>query len=232
VVRPRILRATVDGECDGLATLFVGEIDSLRGSRPVLALHRRSGVRSIVVLTLCVAVLAVVFVRQLPENEADARSHASRPQEIESVALDGYALPIAELRAALSTRAGDLLDTAKLQADRTELREALVRRGYLSARVDPAQVLFDADGGAFVTFAITQGPLFHVRNVEVVGATERDAGVVTIAKGEVVRTDRLENARDAMAERLVSRGKRSSVDVKLAPDEAAAAVDIVLAAKP
>jgi outer membrane protein assembly factor BamA len=195
-------------------------------------------VRSIAVLTVCVAALAALFVYQLPENEADAETrHAARRQEVQSVALDGYGLPISELRAVLATRAGDLLDATKLRADRDELRATLVRRGYLSAKVQDAQVMFDADGGAFVTFAIEQGPLFHVRSVEVVGTTERDAGVVTIASGEVVRSERLEHAREAMTERLVSRGKLAGtragrIDVKLAPDEAAAAVDVVLAAKP
>jgi outer membrane protein assembly factor BamA len=139
---------------------------------------------------------------------------------------------MADLRATLTSHAGDQLDTAKLDADRTALEIALVDRGYLSAKVSTPHVMFDSNGGAFITFAVTQGPLFHIRSIAITGASSRDAGIVTISKGEVVRSDRLERARDAMAERLVARGKQANVvSVKLAPDEAAAAVDVVLAAR-
>jgi Surface antigen variable number repeat len=205
---------------------------------PVPALHRRSEVRSIFVLTVGVAVLGWVFIRQLPENEADAdTSRASRPQEIQSVALDGHSLPMAQLREELSTHAGELIDGAKLRHDRTKLEHVLVGAGYLSAHVEPAQVMFDAGGGAFVTFAIAQGRLFHVRSVEITGASERDAGIVTIVPGEVVDAARIERARDAMAERLAVRARLAghaalgTVAVKLAPDEATASVDVVFAAQ-
>jgi outer membrane protein assembly factor BamA len=178
------------------------------------------------------AILAYVVVRELPESAADAETRASRPQEIQSVAIDGYGLPMADLRAALASHAGDQLDSSKLETDRTALETALVARGYLSAKVSAPHVMFDSNGGAFITFAITQGPLFHIRSIAVTGATARDAGIVTIAKGEVVRSDRLERARDAMSERLFARGKAASaVSVNLAPDEAAATVDVVLAAR-
>jgi len=189
-------------------------------------------VRSIVVLTLCAAVAGYVIFRELPESEAVAEVRASRPQEVQSVALDGYGLPVAELRAALTTHAGDIIDGGKLEHDRMALESALVARGYLSAHVQPASVMFDSGGGAFITFAIAQGPVFHVRSVEVTGAPERDTGIVTIAKGEVVRADRLEQARAAMAERLVARGlKLAGAAVTLQLDEATAAADVVLSAR-
>jgi outer membrane protein assembly factor BamA len=191
-------------------------------------------VRSIAVLTICAAAAGFVVLHELPENEAEADGRASRPQEVQSVALDGYGLPVAELRAALATHAGDTLDAAKLEHDRSALEAVLVDRGYLSAHVQAAHEMFDSNGGAFVTFAIAQGPVFHVRSVEVTGAPERDAGIVTIAKGEVVRADLLEHARAAMAERLVARGIKlagASVAVEMRPDEAAAVVDVVLSAR-
>ena len=193
--------------------------------------------RHLAVLAVCAAAAAFVLVRELPEHEADATAvHASRPQEVQSVALDGSrGLPVAELRATLATHAGELLDAQKLEHDRGALETALVNRGYLSAKVAPASVMFDSSGGAFISFAIERGALFHVRNVEVVGATEQNAGVVTIKKGEVVRSDKLERARAALAERLVVRSakqtQKPSVAVKLEPDEATAAVDVVLGVK-
>jgi len=194
-------------------------------------------VRHLAVLAVFAAAAAFVLVRELPEHEADATAvHASRPQEVQSVALDGSrGLPVAELRATLATHAGDLLDAQKLEHDRAALETALTNRGYLSAKVAPASVMFDSSGGAFVSFAIERGSLFHIRNVEVVGTSPQNAGVVTIAKGDVVRSDRLERARAALAERLITRTKLTTqkptttdVSVKLQPDEAAAAVDVVL----
>jgi outer membrane protein assembly factor BamA len=184
--------------------------------------------RSIVVLCLCAAVAAGVLVHELPEGEAEAEGHASRPQEVESVALDGRDLPVAALRSVLTTRTGDQLSAEKLAADRTALETALVARGYLDAKVAVAQVMFDSSGGAFVTFAATPGPVFHVRDVRVIGAAERDTGIVTIARGEVVRADRLEQARDALATRLVARGKPATVAVKLEHDAVTSDVDVVL----
>ena len=73
--------------------------------------------RSIVVLCLCAAVAAGVLVYELPEGEAEAEGHASRPQEVESVALEGRDLPVAALRSVLTTRTGDQLSAEKLAAD-------------------------------------------------------------------------------------------------------------------
>ena len=186
--------------------------------------------RSIVVLCVCAAIAAAVLVHELPEGQAAAEGNASRPQEIQSVAFDGSDLPVAALRSVLTTRTGDLLDGDKLAADRASLQKTLVARGYLDARVAPAQVLFDESGGAFVTFAVAPGAMFHVRDVHVVGAAERDTGIVTLAKGAVASADRVERARDALATRLRVRGKAAAVAVTLAPDTETASVDVVLAA--
>lgn len=185
--------------------------------------------RSVIVLCLCAAIGAGVLVHELPEGQAKAEGHASRPQEVESVAFDGHDLPVAELRSVLTTRTGDQLDAEKLVADRSALETALVARGYLDAKVTAAQVMFDSSGGAFVTFAATPGPVFHVRDVRIVGAAERDTGIVTIARGDVVRADRLAQARDALATRLVARGaKPATVTVKLEHDALTSDVDVVL----
>jgi len=189
-----------------------------------------SGVRSY----LLAAVLAVAsvwgVVREMPEGEAHAGPRVSRPREVESVALDGPRdLPAAALRDVLTTRSGDQLDTAKLAHDREALQNALVARGYLAARVGEPQVSFDDDGGAFVTFAIERGTQFHVGAVEVVGAEAKDAGVVTLAAGEVVSAARVEEARQGLAARLASRGKASGVAVQMAT--AGDSVDITFVAQ-
>jgi len=182
-------------------------------------------------LSLVAIATAAGVVKTLPEREAEADVRPGRPQEVQSVAIDGRGLPVAALRAVLSTHAGDMLDSGKLDADRAALEAALVARGYLTAKVTAAQVLFDSYGAAYVTFAATQGPLFHVRSVKVTGASERDAGVATIAAGQPVDAARIERARSALSDRLAARGKRVAVEAKLETDDATRAVDVEFAAR-
>jgi outer membrane protein assembly factor BamA len=191
-------------------------------------LQYQLSVRSIVVLCVCVAAAAGVVFHELPEGEAVAEPHASRPQEVQSVSLDGHDLPVTALRSVLATHTGDLLDSTKLATDRAALEAALIARGFLAARVQAAQVMFDSGGGAYVTYQITPGAMFHVRDVRVVGAPERDTGIVTIARGEIVNTERIEQARDALATRLAARGRAASVAIKLESDVLTRSVDVVL----
>ena len=171
-------------------------------------------------------------VRQLPEGEAQAEPQPVRPQQVQSVSLDGGPrLPVAALREVLSTRPGDLIDQARLERDRAAMQQALEARGFLAAKVSPAQVTFDEVGAAYVTFAVDPGPVFHVRSVAVTGASVKDAGIVTIAAGEIVSPARIAEARDALADRLTARGKRGTVTVQMTTDAAAAAVDVVLSAQ-
>lgn len=184
--------------------------------------------RSLVLLGLVAAATVYGVVKTLPEREAGADPRPGRPQEVQSVALDGRGLPIAALRAVMTTHAGELVETGKLDADRTALEHVLVTRGYLDAKVSPAHVSYDSFGAAYVTFDIEQGPLFHVRSITVTGAADKDTGVVTLAKGEAVDGDRIERARAALSDRLAARGKHVEVDAKLST--VGAAVDIELSA--
>jgi outer membrane protein assembly factor BamA len=184
-------------------------------------------VRSLILLTVVAAAVAAVVVHQLPEGEAAAEV-TTRAQEVQSIAFDGQHLPTALLRSQLATHAGALLDGATLDRDRSALEHALTERGYLAAHVEPALVTFDAGGGAYITFAVVQGPLFHLRTVTVTGT--RDAGIVTLAQGDVAEADRLERARQMLADTLSRRGK-TAVTVELTKDVRAGAVDVVLAAR-
>jgi hypothetical protein len=150
---------------------------------------------------------------------------------IRSIAFDGDHLPIVALRDALATRVGDPLDRATLGHDRAALQQVLAARGYLAAVVEPGRVTLDASGGAFVTFGIATGPVFHVRSIAVTGAAAKDAGVVTIAQGDVALPDRLARERDAIATRLGARGTHAGVALEVTRDPAAAAVDVILAVR-
>ncbi|MBA3452160.1 MAG: hypothetical protein H0T42_03565 [Deltaproteobacteria bacterium] len=176
--------------------------------------------RSVLVLLVCAAVGACTV-------EA-AQPALLPPQLIQSVSIDGRALPLAALRSVLATRPGLTLDAARLEQDRLALGAELAARGHLAATVEPASVIYGPAGGAFVTFQVTKGPVFKLRSVTVIGANERDAGVVTLSAGDDAIADRIERARHALDETLLRRGKASRVTVATRADLAAGVVDVEL----
>lgn len=186
----------------------------------------------LIIATVVVAVWAMF--RQVPVTTASAEAAVDRPvarlQEIRSVALDGSRVRSAQLRAVIDTRPGAQLDTDRLRRDREAMERALADLGYLGARVEPARVTFDAAGAAYVTFAVDQGLMFHLRNIEVTGAG-RDATVVTLAAGDDALRSRIERARAELADALARRGRPSVVELSIHTDVAAAAVDVVLATR-
>jgi len=183
-----------------------------------------------VILAVLVAGGVWGVLRQVPERDAAAAGAASgNPDEVKSVAIDGHGLPMSVLRAAVGTRVGAQVDAAQLDRDRAALVAALTSRGYLDARVATPRVSRDGRG-AYVTFAVDQGKLFHVRSVAVRGASARDAGVVTLASGDAAIADRIELAREALADRLAARGKKLHVALEVVTDSANAAIDVALVA--
>jgi outer membrane protein assembly factor BamA len=186
----------------------------------------------LIIASVVVAVWAMF--RQGPVTTANAEAAVDRPiarlQEVRSVALDGRRVLSAQLRAVIDTRPGAQLDTDRLRRDREAMERALADLGYLGARVEPAKVTFDAAGAAYVTFAVDQGPMFHLRNIEVTGAG-RDATVVTLVAGDDALRSRIEHARAELADALARRGRPSAVELSIHTDVAAAAVDVVLATR-
>jgi outer membrane protein assembly factor BamA len=186
--------------------------------------------RSLLVLMILAAVAAGVLVHELPENEAKADTQVRRAQEIQSIAFDGRGLPVMAMRQLLASRTGELLDSAKLERDRAALQAFLEGRGFLAAHVEAPSVTFAPNGGAYVSFAIVQGPMFHVRNVRLVGASDQD-GVVTIASGDDASAERIERARQALVSSLPLKAhKQATVMLKMHTDVAASAVDVELIA--
>jgi len=187
--------------------------------------------RPLLVLIVLAAVAAGVLVHELPEGEAKADTQVLRAQEIQNIAFDGRSLPVMAMRQILASRPGDLLDSAKLERDRASLQAFLEARGFLAARVDVPSVTFAPNGGAYVSFAIAQGPMFHVRNVRLVGASDQD-GVVTISPGDDASAERIERARQALVSSLPLKAhKQATVTLKMHTDLAASAVDVELIAR-
>jgi outer membrane protein assembly factor BamA len=183
--------------------------------------------RSVLVLVVLAAIAAWAIVQHAPEGEAVAETALVRAQEVQSVSLDGRGLPIAALRDIITTHVGELVDAQRLERDRAALQAALEARGFLAARVAPPTVTFAPDTGAYVTFSIDQGPPFHLRNVKLTGASAHDV-VLTISPGDVAVAERIEAARQAVADSLPRHGAKPNVTVRQRTDIAASAVDLEL----
>jgi len=188
-------------------------------------------VRSLALLTAAVIVMVWVVVRH-PNIAANAEAAVDRPiarlAEVRSVSFDGHKVASARLREVIATHPGAQLDTERLGHDRDAMERELANLGYLAARVEPAIVTFDAAGAAYVTFDVDQGRMFHLRSVTVTGPG-KDAVVVTLAPGDAAIRDRIEQARQALADGLARRGRRAPVELSVHTDLAAAAVDVALA---
>jgi outer membrane protein assembly factor BamA len=191
-------------------------------------------VRSIVFLGLAAIAAGAVIVRELPEHQAEADARPVQPQEIQSVQFEGRGLPLATLRAAVTTHVGDQVDDIKLERDRTSLQTTLIAQGYLAAEVEHPTITFDG-GGAFVAYAIRTGALYHVRDVKVTTVAKdvniKDAGIVTLTKGDEAVAATIERARQHIIDVLASKSHKHSVDVKLHTDPGAGVVDVELAIK-
>lgn len=190
--------------------------------------------RSIALGIAAVIVAVWAMFRHGPVTSASAEAAVTRPaprlQEVRSVALDGHRLLLSRLREVIATRPGAQLDSDRLKSDRDAMERTLAELGYLAARVEPAAVTFDAAGAAYVTFEVDQGPMFHLRNIEVTGAG-KDATVVTLASGDDAARGRIERARQELADALARRGRPAAVELSVHTDVAAAAVDLVLATR-
>jgi Surface antigen variable number repeat len=185
---------------------------------------------------LVVTVAAWVTLRPVPAASTEvAGSQPAVPlEEIRSISLEGDQLPQARLRQVLATRPGERLDPdhlpQRLERDRAAMERQLADLGFLAARVAPPIVTRDPAGAAYVIFEVDQGPLFHLRTIEVTGAA-RDAAVVTLTPGDPAIRDRIENAREALADGLLRRGTPATVELSVRTDLAAAAVDVVLSTR-
>lgn len=195
--------------------------------------------RSLLFLAAVVIAGAWAIARHIPHGEANAAAIVEQPvraQEVQSVSIDTPGastierrLPLADLRALLTTKPGELVDAYKLEADRRALEQALAARGYLAAKVAPASVTFGAKGGAYVVFDVQRGPMFRLRSVEVTGPGERHAGVVTLSPGDDAVMTRIERARQTLQELLAARSSRSIVELRVREDRTTATVDVELA---
>lgn len=188
--------------------------------------------RVLLLLAALVALSAWGVIHQLPASEAHAdAAPVVDPSRVQSIAIDGgRGLPQYALRAAVTTRTGDRVDSAQLERDRAAIAAELEARGYLSAKVSPATVTIGPRGGAYLVFDVEAGPMFHLRTVTVTGPGQRDADVVRLAAGDEASRERIARARQALADTFARRGGKQ-VELRVTTDAAAAVVDVELASR-
>src|SRR5689334_9608277 len=187
--------------------------------------------RTLALLAVLVAAGAWLAIRQLPTEAQADTPPAIDPQQVQSIAVDGGRnLPRSALRAAVSTKIGDQVDTQRLERDRAAIVAELEARGYLAAKVAPASVTHARRGGAYIVFDVEPGPVFHLRSVAVTGPGQRDAAVIHLAAGDEASQDRIALARQTLAESFARRGGKQ-VELLVTTDVPAAALDVELATK-
>lgn len=170
-------------------------------------------------------------IRHLPEEARAAGAPAGDRQRVQAIEVDGgRKLPRAALRAAVTTKVGDQVDTRQLERDRAAIEAELEARGHLAAKVSPASVTYGPHGGAYIVFDVEPGPLYRLRSVTVTGPGQRDADVVRLAVGDEARRDRLVRARQALADTFSRRGGKQ-VELLVSTDAEAAVLDVELATK-
>lgn len=185
--------------------------------------------RTVLILLVLAAIGGYVAFRHLPSGTAQANRPETPSQQIQSISIDGgRGLPLAALRAVLVSHPGEQVDDAKLEQDRIALGAELASRGYLAALVRPAVVTYST--GAYVVYEIDAGEVFKIRDVKVIGASEKDA-VITISKGDEALASRIESARQILEQNLERHGKKHTVTVSIEKDIANHVVDITLTTK-
>jgi len=182
-------------------------------------------VRSIAVLTVIAIACAFGVVHQMPDGEAHADPVVVKTKEVHGISIDGESLPMAELREALETKLGAIVDTAALERDRHALARVLADRGYLAAKVAAPSVTFGKSGGALVVFDVERGPLYHVRTISFDGGSW-DAGVLPIVSGDEASVERLERVRQAVQATLGRHGQPLRVELAIDADHADAMIDV------
>lgn len=195
----------------------------------VLELQFTTGI--VRVILLLIGVLAVCVgagIQQLPAG-AETPITIARTQQVHSIAIDSSGLPglpVSELRGALETAIGAAVDPDTLARDREALRNVLLARGYLAARVGSPSVTFGPSGGAYVVFPVERGPLYRVRTVTFVGRGWDRAGVMTVGSGDEISAARVETARRNAERTLDRRGERLRVIATVREDAALHLVDV------
>jgi len=153
-------------------------------------------------------------------------------RRVESIAIDGRGLPLARMRAALSTTIGSDVDTGSLARDRAALEDVLAARGYLSARVASPIVTYGPSGGVYVMFDVDRGPLYHVRSITLAGPGWDSAGVVTLVPGDEALPERLDYVRRTAEHTLANHGTPARIELSMTRDAFAHLVDVTLRLSP
>ncbi len=112
------------------------------------------------------------------------------------------------VRNLIAAQIGSIADTERLVADREQLRDGMISRGYLDAQVQLSRDDAD-DGGMFVKFSVKPGPLYRISAVAARGRMIDIAALTTLSVDDIADADRIERNRMMVEQSLTRRvGKR------------------------
>ena len=112
------------------------------------------------------------------------------------------------VRSLISAQIGAVADTERLVADREQLRDGMISRGYLDAQVQLSRDAAD-DGGMFVKFSVKPGPLYRISAVTARGRMVDISALTTLSVDDIADADRIERNRMMVEQSLTRRaGKR------------------------
>lgn len=159
------------------------------------------------------------------EFVVDAEAHRVRPVlyleegdlwTIESVRIEGIPdelkklIEVKDLKKSLPIRG--YLDEAQVEKYQADLQRAIVREGYLDAKID--RIVDRSSGKLSITIAVTPGPLYRVARILIHGAVKTNYNIirreVLIKVGEIYREERVQ---DSIAH-ILRLGIARSVDIQ------------------
>ncbi len=115
------------------------------------------------------------------------------------------------VRNLITAQIGSVADTERLVADREQVLEGMISRGYLDAQVQLSRDAAD-DGGMFVKFSVKPGPLYRISAVAARGRMVDISALTTLSVDDIADADRIERNRMMVEQSLTRRaGKRIAV---------------------
>ena len=124
------------------------------------------------------------------------------------------------VRNLISAQIGSIADTERLVADREQVLDGMISRGYLDAQVQLSRDNAD-DGGMFVKFSVKPGPLYRISAVAARGRMVDISALTTLSVDDIADADRIERNRMMVEQSLTRRaGKRIAVLAEVQPNRA------------
>lgn len=142
---------------------------------------------------------------------------------VESIAFDGLSGDLEGVRSQVVVRTGEIFSLSAVDRSANAMQQALRRRGYVGATVDPATEFRRDTRAAEIVFYVTPGVRAAVGSVRFEGSLEPfgEAGLAEMfgrREGESYTSGRVYEWGEKLRQKLVARGRRAA-DVRVESEE-------------